>query len=144
MLNEIVSIERFSSTGFLACQAAPCASFLCSKILTTPAPPRYRPMSGTASSVCVNGSVDGVRIAAATVAPTTTKRHCLSICSEETMPVLPSSICMMGTCRMIVDPQQGLIHSCKLCTLALEAQPPASECTLSAQDCTGLFRSFSP
>ena len=49
----------------------------------------------------MKGSVDGVRTAAATVAPTTTKRHCLNICSEETMPVLPSSICMMGTCRMI-------------------------------------------
>lgn len=63
-------------------------------------------MRGTASSVCVKGSVDGVRTAAATVAPTTTKRHCLNICSDETMPVFPSSTWMMGTYMHVHGPQQ--------------------------------------
>ena len=45
-------------------------------------------MSGTARSICVNGSVDGVSTAAATTEPTTTYRHTESICFEETKPVL--------------------------------------------------------
>ena len=67
--------------------------------LTAPAPPRYRPMRGTARSVCVKGSVEGVKTAAAIVAPTTTKRHWSSICFEDTRPVCPSNTWMTGTCN---------------------------------------------
>ena len=54
-------------------------------------------MSGTARSICVNGSVDGVSTAAATTEPTTTYRHTESICFEETKPVCPSRSWMTGT-----------------------------------------------
>lgn len=48
------------------------ASFCCSSTRTTAAPPMYSPTRGIASSACVNGSVEGVSTAAATVDPTTT------------------------------------------------------------------------
>ena len=59
----------------------------------------YNPISGAASRVCVNGSVDGVRTAAAMVAPTTTYRHCESIISDVTTPVCPRSSWITGTCK---------------------------------------------
>jgi len=72
----------------------------CSISRTTPAPPMYSPMSGTASSVCVKGSVEGVSTAAAMVAPTTTNRHWENICSELTMRSWPSMTWMTGTCTL--------------------------------------------
>ena len=45
-------------------------------------------MSGTASSICVKGSVLGVSTAAATTLPTTTYRQMESICADITKPVL--------------------------------------------------------
>jgi len=57
----------------------------------------YNATSGTASSVCVNGSVDGVSTAAAMVAPTTTQRHCASMALDVTRPAWPSKTWTTGT-----------------------------------------------
>lgn len=68
---------------------------------TTHAPPRYRPNRGPANSTWVRGSVEGVRTAAATTAPTTTYLQMDSIWSPDTKPVCPSRSCITGTCKWI-------------------------------------------
>ena len=84
----------------------------CSIKRTVAAPPIYKPQSGIAKSACVNGSVEGVRTAAATVDPTTTHFQTLNICCELTIRSCPSNSCITGTCTL---QERGHVMAARRC-----------------------------